>query len=140
MMIHFQYKIDMTDAVSTLSWVTFFRWSKAAKKVYMQTKTKDKSLSVQLHTTLECNIRDLYFYDILEKLNSKKNSCMTLNCCDIVFSGPHTTFNTYNFFQQKSRSTLHGFATFSLQENFCVTGSIIQRNFEMDTWISWTAL
>ena len=130
----------MTDAVSTLSWVTFFHWSEAAEKVYMQTKTKDKSLSVQLRTTLECDIRDLYFSDILEKLNSKKTSCITLNCRDFVFSGPHTTFNTRNYFQQKSRSTFHGFATFSLQENFCVTVSIIQRNFEMDTWISWTAL
>lgn len=102
----------------------------------MQTKTKDKSLSVQLRTTLECDIRDLYFSDILEKLNSKKTSCITLNCRDFVFSGPHTTFNTRNYFQQKSRSTFHGFATFSLQENFCVTVSIIQRNFEMDTWIS----
>lgn len=130
----------MTDAVSTLSWVTFFRWNQAAEKVYMQTKTKDKSLSVQLRTTLECDIRDLYFSDILEKLNSKKTSCITLNCRDFVFSGPHTTFNTRNFFWQKSRSTFHGFATFSLQENFCVIVSIIQRNFEMDTWISWTAL
>ena len=140
MIIHFRYKIDMTDAVSTLSWVTFFRWSKAAKKVYMEIKTKDKSLSVQLGTTLQCDIRDLYFSDTLENLHSKKTSCMTLNCRDFVFSGPHTTFNIRSFFQQKSRNTLHGFATFSLQENFCVTGSIIQKNFEMDTWISWTAL
>ena len=71
-MIHFRYKMDMTDAVSTLSWVTFFCWSKAAKKFYMETKTKDRSLSVQLGTTLECDIRDLYFSDTLENLIQRK--------------------------------------------------------------------
>ena len=38
----------------------------------METKTKDRSLSVQLGTTLECGIRDLYFSDTLENLIQRK--------------------------------------------------------------------